>query len=167
MTKLITIILAAAMAALVGCASQRPVLYPNAHLNQVGTTAAERDINLCMRKAEDYVSSGGRTEKAVEAAAAGGGTGAAVGAAAGAAGGAVVGRAGTAAAVGAAGGGAAGMTGGLIHGLIGRRDPDPCTKTSSLAACVSAAMTPSAGANTARLSIILSNLRGYSGHIRL
>jgi len=36
MTKLIVIVCAAAMAALVGCGSQRPVLYPNAHLNQVG-----------------------------------------------------------------------------------------------------------------------------------
>jgi len=85
MTKPITIILAAAIAALVGCASQRPVLYPNAHLNQVGTTVAERDIDLCMRMAEDYVASGGRTGKALEGAAVGGGTGAAVGAAAGAA----------------------------------------------------------------------------------
>jgi len=125
MTKLITIILAAAIAALVGCASQRPVLYSNAHLNQVGTTAAERDIELCMRTAEDYVASGGRTGKALEGAAVGGGTGVAVGAAAGAAGGAIVGRAGTAAAVGAAGGGAAGVTRGLIHGLSGRHDPDP------------------------------------------
>jgi hypothetical protein len=125
MTKLITIILAAAIAALVGCASQRPVLYPNAHLNQVGTTAAERDIELCMRTAEDYVASGGRTGKALEGAAVGGGTGAAVGAAAGAAGGAIVGRAGTAAAVGAAGGGAAGVTRGLIHSFSGRHDRDP------------------------------------------
>jgi hypothetical protein len=125
MTKLITIILAAAIAALVGCASQRPVLYPNAYLNQVGTTTAERDIDLCMRTAEHYVASGGRTGKALEGAAVGGGTGAAVGAAAGAAGGAIVGRAGTAAAVGAAGGGAAGVTRGLIHGLSGRHDRDP------------------------------------------
>ncbi len=128
MTTLITIIFAAAIAALVGCASQRPVLYPNAHLNQMGTTAAERDIDQCMRKGEDYVASSGRSEKTVEAAAVGGGTGAAVGAAAGAAGGAVVGRAGTATAVGAAGGGAAGVTRGLIHGLGGRHDPHPVYK---------------------------------------
>ena len=129
MTKLIVIVCAAAITALVGCGSQRPVLYPNAHLNQVGTTAAERDIDLCMRTAEDYVASGGRTGKALEGAAVGGGTGAAVGAAAGAAGGAIVGRAGTAAAVGAAGGGAAGVTYGLIHGLSGRHDPDPVFKS--------------------------------------
>jgi hypothetical protein len=116
------------MAALVGCAAQRPVLYPNAHLSQVGTTAAERDIDLCMRRAEDYVASDGRTGKALEGVAVGGGTGAAVGAAAGAAGGAVVGRAGTAAAVGAAGGGAAGVTRGLFHGLSSRHNPDPVYK---------------------------------------
>ena len=128
MTKLITIIFAAAIAALVGCAAQRTVLYPNARLNQVGTTAAEGDIDMCMRMAGDYVSAGGRTDKAVEDAAVGGGTGAAVGAAAGAAGGAVVGRTGTAAAVGAAGGGAAGVTRGLIHGLSGKQDPHPVYK---------------------------------------
>ena len=126
MTKRIAIIFAAG--ALVGCASQRPILYPSAHLNQVGTTVAEHDIDLCMRMAEDYVSSGGRTEKAVEAAAVGGGTSAAIGAAAGAAGGAIVGRAGTAAAVGAAGGGAAGVTRGLIHGLSGKKEHDPVYK---------------------------------------
>ena len=124
MMKLIVIIFPAAITSLGGCASQRPVLYPNAHLNQVGTTAAERDIDLCMRMAEDYVASDGRTGKAMEVAAVGGGTGAVVGAAAGAAGGAVVGRAGTAAAVGAAGGGAAGVSRGLIHGFSGRHGPD-------------------------------------------
>ncbi len=128
MTTLIVIVCAATMAALVGCGSQRPVLYPNAHLNQVGTTAAERDIELCMRRAEDYVASGRRAGKALEGAAVGGGTGAAAGAAAGAAGGAIVGRAGTAAAVGAAGGGAAGVTQSLIHGLSGRQDRDPVYK---------------------------------------
>jgi hypothetical protein len=128
MTKVIILFFSAAIAMLVGCASQRPVLYPNARLNQVGTSAAERDIDLCMRLAEDYVASDGRTGKTLEGAAVGGGTGAAVGAAAGAAGGAVVGRAGTAAAVGAAGGGAAGVTRGLIHGLSGRHDPDPVYK---------------------------------------
>src|SRR3989338_6134700 len=103
MMKLIVIIFPAAITALVGCGSQRPVLYPNAHLNQVGTPAAERDVDLCMRRAEDYVTSGGRTGKALEGAAVGGGSGAAEGADAGAAGGAIVGRAGTAAAVCAAG----------------------------------------------------------------
>jgi hypothetical protein len=128
MTKLNAIIFAAGIAALVGCAAQRPVLYPNAHLSQVGTTAAERDIELCMRMAEDFVASDGRTGKALEGAAVAGGAGAAVGAAAGAAGGSVVGRAGIDAAAGAAGGGAAGVIGALIYGLSSRHDPDPVYK---------------------------------------
>jgi hypothetical protein len=128
MPKLIVITCAAAIAALVGCGSQRPVLYPNGHLSQVGTTTAERDIDLCMRRAEDYVASDGGTGKALEGAAVAGGAGAAVGAAAGAAGGSVVGRAGIDAAAGAAGGGAAGVIGALIYGLSGRHDPDPVYK---------------------------------------
>ncbi len=108
-----------------GCASQRPVLYPNDNLRRVGNSVADGDINDCMRRAEEYVSSGGRGEKAVEGVVVGGSTSAAIGAAAGAAGGAIVGRAGTAAAIGAAGGGAAGATRGLIHGLVGKQNPSP------------------------------------------
>ena len=128
MEKGIIIGLSTVFAVVVGCGAQRPVLYPNAHLKQVGSSVADRDISECMRLAEDYVASGGRTGKALEGAVVGGGTGAAVGAAAGAAGGAVVGRAGTAAAVGAAEGGAAGVTRGVIHGLSRRQDPNPVYK---------------------------------------
>ena len=110
--------------AMAACASQRPVLYPNQQLQRVGSSAADRDINECMERAEAYVSSGAGKE-ALEQAAVGGGTGAAIGAAAGAAGGAVLGRAGTGAAVGAAGGGAAGITRGLIHSLMRKRSPSP------------------------------------------
>jgi len=113
---------------LIACAAQRPILYPNQHLQRVGNSAADRDINECMQRAEEYVSSGaGRA--ALEHAGVGGGTGAAIGAAAGAAGGAVLGRAGTGAAVGAAGGGAAGVTRGLIHGLTRKQSPSPVYKT--------------------------------------
>ena len=35
-----------------GCASTRPVLYPNAHFNAVGAEAAARDIASCMDLAE-------------------------------------------------------------------------------------------------------------------
>ena len=113
---------------LVACASQRPVLYPNQHLQRVGDAAADRDINECMGRAEEYISSGAGRE-ALERAARSGGTDAAIGAAAGAAGGAVLGRAGTGAAVGAAGGGAAGVTRGLIHGLTRKQSPSPVYKT--------------------------------------
>jgi hypothetical protein len=42
--------------ALVSCASQRPVLYPNDQLKRVGNNMASRDIDDCMRQAEHYVS---------------------------------------------------------------------------------------------------------------
>jgi len=113
---------------LVGCAAQRPVLYPNQHLQRVGNSAADRDVNECMQRAEEYVSSGAGKE-ALEQAAVGGGAGAAIGAAAGAAGGAVWSRAGTGAAAGAAGGAAAGVTRGLIHGLTRKQSPSPVYKS--------------------------------------
>jgi hypothetical protein len=112
-----------------GCSSQRPVLYPNEHLKQIGNAAADRDINECMQRAEQYVSSGGGGGDALERATVSGGTGAAVGAAAGAAGGAVLGPAGRGAAAGAAGGAAAGVTRGLIHGLTRKEHPSPIYKT--------------------------------------
>jgi len=114
-----------ALLILSACSTQRPVLYPNPYLNQVGVETADLDINDCMRRADGYVSSTGGGEKILEGTAIGASTGAVVGGAAGAAGGAVVGRAGTAAAVGAAGGGAAGATRGLIRGLFTKRAPSP------------------------------------------
>ena len=111
-----------------GCASQRPVLYPNQQLNRVGSSVANRDIDECMHQAEVYVSSVGRAGRITDEVTTELGTSAAVGAAAGGAGGAIVGRAGTGAAVGAAGGGAAGATRGLIHGLGRRENPSPVFK---------------------------------------
>jgi hypothetical protein len=114
--------------ALQSCSSQRPVLYPNQQLQRVGSGAADRDINECMERAEQYISSGGGSDT-LEQAAVGGGAGATIGAAAGAAGGAVWGHAGTGAAAGAAGGGAAGVTRGLIRGLTRKRSPSPVYKS--------------------------------------
>jgi outer membrane lipoprotein SlyB len=94
-----------------GCASQRPVLYPNQHVRNVGSGTADRDIDECMRRAEAYVSSNGQVGSAVEGAATGAATSATIGAAAG-----------------AAGGGAAGATRGLIHGLFGNRGPSAVYK---------------------------------------
>jgi outer membrane lipoprotein SlyB len=127
-TKLLSAVAMGSAFFFAACSAQRPVLYPNAHLKGVGSSAAERDIQQCMQQAEDYIASGGGGGKVAEETAVGAGTGAAVGAAAGAAGGAVVGRAGTSAAVGAAGGGAAGATRGLIRGLAGKRSPSPVYK---------------------------------------
>jgi outer membrane lipoprotein SlyB len=99
------------------CAAERPVLYPNARLQEVGAAAAQQDIDDCLRKAaaEGYTSTTGG--KAAGSTAVGAATGAAVGAAWGA----VAGQAGTGAAMGAAGGGA----GGLIRGIFGSRNLNP------------------------------------------
>ena len=63
-----------------GCATQRPVLYPNAKLKRIGNEAAQRDVDDCMRMAEQYGVSPGIGEKvarrAGEGAAVGGATGA-------------------------------------------------------------------------------------------
>jgi hypothetical protein len=106
--------------ALLACAQQRPVLYPNAHLSRVGKAAAERDIDACIQLAVDYGAgqdSGARVAKDT-------GKGAAVGGAAGAAVGAVTGNLGRGAAAGAAGGGAAAMT----RSAINSGKPDPVFK---------------------------------------
>ncbi|WP_036251843.1 glycine zipper family protein [Methylobacter sp. BBA5.1] len=90
-----------------GCASTRPVLYPNAHLTSVGSEAAERDIERCMELADAAgIDSGGSEAGRAAAGTAGG---AAIGAASGAVGGAVVGSAGAGSAIGAASGAVAGL----------------------------------------------------------
>lgn len=128
MLKTLTLLFFTALILSAGCAAQRPVVYPNAQFNRVGSAAAERDIDDCLQRAEAYVSHDGRAERTAEGMATESGTSAAIGAAAGAAGGAVVGRAGTGAAVGAAGGGAAGATRGLIRGLGRKESPPPVFK---------------------------------------
>jgi outer membrane lipoprotein SlyB len=95
-----------------GCASTRPVLYPNAHFNAVGAEAAERDIASCMELAESAgANAAGRDAGRAATRTAGG---AAIGAASGAVGGAVGGSAGTGAAIGAA----SGATAGLLHWIF-------------------------------------------------
>jgi hypothetical protein len=113
---------------LVACASQRPVLYPNERFEQVGSDVAEKTIDDCKRRAEEYVSSGGREGEVAGSAVASAGAGAAVGAAAGAAGGAVVGHAGRGAGVGAASGAAVQFAWGLLSALFGSQEPSPATK---------------------------------------
>ena len=71
-----------------GCATQRPVLYPNAKLQGVGNEAAQRDIDECIRLAEQYGVTPGRDETVAR----GAGGGAAVGGATGAVAGAIGGR---------------------------------------------------------------------------
>lgn len=96
---------------LAGCAASRPVLYPNAKLNQSGPAVGKLAVQDCQRKADAAnVDDGQATEVAKST-----GVGAAVGAATGAAVGAVLGNAGRGAATGAAGGGAHGLIGGLFR----------------------------------------------------
>jgi hypothetical protein len=103
-----------------GCADKRPVLYPNAHLKQVGEEAARRDVDDCMRYAQESGAEGSKgTEIAKNTAG-----GAAMGGAVGAATGAVLGSLGRGTAAGAAGGAA----GGLVKGIFDTDDPDPVFK---------------------------------------
>lgn len=107
----VSVTVGAMLFALSGCATQRPVLYPNAKYNQVGPEVAQRDIDDCIRLAEQHGVSPSGGEKVARR----GAEGAAVGGAAGAAAGAVRGDVGRGAGVGAAAGAAAGATRGAIH----------------------------------------------------
>ena len=90
-----------------GCASTRPVLYPNEHFNTVGSETANRDVESCMDLAESAGADSDGSDAGQAAATTAGG--AAVGAASGAVGGAVVGAAGSGSAIGAATGATAGL----------------------------------------------------------
>ena len=102
--------------AMAGCATQRPVLYPNYHLRMVGSEVADADIDACMALAREYGADRGDGGEIAKDTAAG----AAVGGATGAAVGAVVGNLGKGAAAGAAGGAA----GALTRGGIRSGEPD-------------------------------------------
>jgi hypothetical protein len=112
-----SIALVTASLAIVGCAARRPVLYPNPHLESVGTDAAERDIEECFASAEasgaDSRRAGEMASRTGEGAVTGGATGAVVGA--------IGGHPGRGAAAGAAGG----ATLGLFRGLFDLRERDP------------------------------------------
>jgi outer membrane lipoprotein SlyB len=112
----LTLVIALATA---GCATARPVLYPNAHFNAVGSAAADRDIASCMELAAAAGADAAGSRAGQAAARTAGG--AAVGAATGAVGGAVVGSAGSGSAVGAA----SGATAGLLHWLFSRPPRSP------------------------------------------
>jgi hypothetical protein len=99
--------------AMEGCASTRPVLYPNEHFKAAGSKAAERDIESCMALAESAGADSAGSDVGQGAARTAGG--AAVGAASGAVGGAIVGAAGSGSAIGAA----SGATASLLYWLFG------------------------------------------------
>ncbi len=104
------------------CAAPKPILYPNAHLQQVGEAGAEQDIAECAEMAKDAGArpSRGKTGQVAGGTAAGG----AIGSAAGAVGGAVVGHPGRGAMIGAA----SGATGGFLRGLFRKSPPSEAYK---------------------------------------
>jgi len=114
------------LAATTGCSPLRPVLYPNAHLQQVGEAQAQRDVEYCCQQGEQFVKSGGEGERMARDAAVQGAKGGAFGGAVGAVGGAVAGNPGEGAAVGASTGATAGILNTLFGGVFdARRSPDP------------------------------------------
>ena len=106
-----------------GCAGmEKPVLYPNAHLQQVGKAQADADIEQCRQLASEYVPSSAGKDVATST-----GVGGVGGAAAGAVGGAV---SGSGAGYGAAVGAATGATVGLVYGAAKHATaPSPAYKS--------------------------------------
>jgi hypothetical protein len=106
----------------VGCAAPKPILYPNAHLKQVGEEVANRDVDECREMAKDAGAkpSQGKTGQVAGSTT----TGGAIGSAAGAVGGAVIGHPGPGAMVGAA----SGATAGFLRGLFRRSPPSNAYK---------------------------------------
>ena len=121
-------ILTVLVVTILSCAQQRPVLYPNAHLKQVGKETADSDIEACLQLAADYGAKEDRAGKVAKDTA----EGAAVAGAAGTAVGAVTGNLGVGAAAGAAGGGAASMTRSMINsgkpGPVFKKFVDQCLR---------------------------------------
>jgi OmpA family protein len=97
-----------------GCSARRPVLYPNEQVNKVGDAVAQRDIDDCMTRAQQYVKSGGQAGQVAQQAGGRAAVGAGVGAATGVVGGAITGNPGEGAAVGAASGATAGLLSSLF-----------------------------------------------------
>ncbi len=114
------VIAALALLFAAGCATnQKPVLYPNAHLKNVGDATAQRDIHECIESAENsgVAKSNNQVVKSGAQGAAVGGAAAAVGTLI--RGGSVI--------QGAAAGAAIGGTAGAVHGAF-RNDVNPTYK---------------------------------------
>ena len=104
----------------VACGPKRPVVYPDAKVQEVGEAQVRADVADCIRQAKEAGVGASKTGEVAKTTAIGAGTGAAIGAAVGAFGGGAA----TGAAQGAAGGGAAGLIGGLLR----THDLDPVQK---------------------------------------
>ena len=109
----------ACFAGLIGCSGHKPILYPNAHLQEVGEETAKQDIDGCRNLAKETGASSGSGKSGVVAGHTA--TGAGAGAASGAVGGAIAGSAGTGAMVGAA----SGAVFGFLSGFFTPSQPDP------------------------------------------
>jgi outer membrane lipoprotein SlyB len=107
------------------CSAQKPVLSSNTHLMNVGSTAAQRDIDECIARSEQASEARQAYRENPVASAA---TSSVVGAAAGGAGGAVFGHAAQGAAAGAVGGAVGSLTSALLRGLFQSRPPEPFTR---------------------------------------
>jgi outer membrane lipoprotein SlyB len=101
---------------LAGCATQRPVLYPNEQLKQGGNEKAQADIDACMRLAKESGATSNVDERIAKQTAGG----AVVGGVSGAVLGTFWGALGRGGLIGAA----AGAAGGLTRGLIQADEPD-------------------------------------------
>lgn len=112
------------LATISGCSGPRPVLYPNDQYQKAGDATAQRDTEDCMRKADEFVKTGGvssqNTTNVARQTAVGGASGAAIGAV----GGAITGNPGQGAAVGAATGATAGLLGSMFN-VFQSRGVDP------------------------------------------
>lgn len=115
-----SVLLMGAFWTLTTACSKRPVLYPNAHLMEVGREQADADIRKCMEMAEAYGVRPQQDDK-VARSTAGGAAGGAVG---GAVGGAISGNVGGGIATGIASGAAAG----LFYGLFSASEPSDAYK---------------------------------------
>ena len=58
--------LALGLIVMAGCLNQRPALYPNDRMRQAGGMRADREIDDCMDRAEDYVNRRRRGEVIVD-----------------------------------------------------------------------------------------------------
>ncbi|MGE3152123.1 MAG: glycine zipper family protein [Nitrospiraceae bacterium] len=125
-----TSLLAVAVILLAGCSRSKPILYPNAHFQDVGETVAEQDIEFCGEAAEAAGAEpdSGKTGETATRTATGAAMGSASGAAGGAVAGAIRGNPGRGAMTGAAAGAAGGATHGLLRSLFSRRQPSQVYK---------------------------------------
>jgi predicted small lipoprotein YifL len=120
MKNILVVGILSALLLITACGPKRPVVYPDAKVQEVGEEQVRADVADCLRQAKEAGVGTSKAGTVAKSTAVGAGAGAAIGAAVGA-----FGRgAGTGAAQGAAGGGVAGLIGGLLRAY----DLDPVEK---------------------------------------